>query len=492
MIGKSGEKAIREERGRRLTMHDINETNQSTRQKEPVVRREHVYFWLLLLTSIVTACGILVLVIEFPMVGLMIVSGVVVVLGLVVMRKWIQLTTLRSEQVRVSDVLFYDLQSRVAHQAKEIGLWRMPETYLIDHPQLTTPRVVYFLQKYTLLLPASYQSLDDTGEFLIIRELAHVKRNHHEKRLVLLLGSWVPFLRAAYVRACEETVDRMALRRVSRDVAVRGIISSTVGRTMVENLDMNVYITEKQAGASLATEIAQLFRKQPDVLRRLQATGIDAAHRQTMRWVVRGLVMSGTLVVLFGLAVVGRHVPQLFADLTTFVEQEAGIEQDLGETELMAAIQKGTLEEIEQLLPTSDMQAVDADGDTALHYLGYRKSSKGLEGVFDALIEAGSDVDAINDFGERPFITAVYSNNQELVALYLKQGEKIDQQDEDGYTPLHHAVEGEGKQTVKLLLEKGADPTIKNEEGYTPLMLAEEYELDDIVLLLKQNVPQTL
>jgi ankyrin repeat protein len=158
----------------------------------------------------------------------------------------------------------------------------------------------------------------------------------------------------------------------------------------------------------------------------------------------------------------------------------------------MAAIQKGTLAEIETLIPKSDMQAVDADGDTALHYLGYRKSSEGLETVFKALLAAGSDVDAVNEFGERPFITAVYSNNKELVELYLERGEKINQQDDEKYTPLHHAVEGEGKETVQLLLERGADPAIKNADGYTPLMMAQEYELDDIIILLKQNQTQTL
>jgi hypothetical protein len=74
----------------------------------------------------------------------------------------------------------------------------------------------------------------------------------------------------------------------------------------------------------------------------------------------------------------------------------------------------------------------------------------------------------------RPLITAVFSNNDELVDLYLKRGEKINQQDDDQFTPLHHAVKGDGKQTVKLLLERGADPSIKNADGFTPLMMAQE------------------
>ncbi|WP_214847301.1 ankyrin repeat domain-containing protein [Exiguobacterium sp. s193] len=477
-------------------MHDIHESNQPARRGTPASKRERLYFWLLLLSSVVTGCGVAVLLLALGVVGLIVLGIALLVISLLLIRKSIKVRVLRSEQIRLSEEQFGELYHRVHRQAKQIGLWRMPATFLIDDARLTAPRLLWIFQTYLLLIPASYQKHDEAHDFLLLRELAHIKQNHNEKRVLLLLGSWIPFLRFAYLRACEETADRMAIQCMeSQDAAVRGIFYSTLGPTVTSQVNEGQYITEKQHAATFLTEVSNVFRTRPSILRRLAATGkYPRDVRQTRRngWMLGGLAGSVSLVAITALLFVGGQVPQLLSDLTTFIDEEVASEQDLGETKLMAAIQKGTLEEVEQLLPDGDMEAVDADGDTALHYLGYRKSSKGLETIFEALLAAGSDLDAVNEFGERPFITAVYSNNKELVALYLKQGEKIDQQDDDGYTPLHHAVEGEGKETVKLLLEQGADPAIKNDDGYTPLMLAEEYELDDIIVLLKQNMTQTL
>ncbi len=474
-------------------MQDTHEPNQPLRPARSISKRERLYFWFLLTSSIVTGCGIALLLLALGTSGLFALGGVIFVICLLLIRKSIKVRILRSEHVRLSEKQFGELYHRVNHQSKQIGLWRMPETFLVDHPRLKVPRQLWIFQTYILLIPASYETYDEAHDFLVLRELAHIQQNHHEKRTLLLLGSWIPFLRFAYLRACEETADRMAIQCLTdRDTAVRGMLYATLGPVVTRQVDEEHYITEKQQTATFLTEISYLFRTRPDIVRRLAATGKNPRDARRTGWLLGGFVGSVGLVSLSVLLLVGGHVPQLVSDITTFVGQKVGGEQDLGETKLMAAIQKGTLEEIEQLLPESDIEAVDTDGDTALHYLGYRKSSEGLETVFEALLAAGSDVDAVNEFGERPFITAVYSNNKELVALYLKRGEKIDQQDEDGYTPLHHAVEGEGKQTVKLLLEKGANPAIKDDDGYTPLMLAEEYELDDIIVLLKQNMTQTL
>ncbi|WP_449403083.1 ankyrin repeat domain-containing protein [Exiguobacterium artemiae] len=177
---------------------------------------------------------------------------------------------------------------------------------------------------------------------------------------------------------------------------------------------------------SLATTLSELFRNQSSVSRRLTFAGLDVPRKPAAR-VASGILVSLSCLTLAGLIFFATelNLPHWLTDSASSIEQQTTAKEDLGESKLMLAIQKGTLKEIEVLIPKSDMNAVDADGDTALHYLGYRKSSKGLESVFKALLAAGSDVNAINEFGERPFITAVYSNNKELVELYLKQGRKL-------------------------------------------------------------------
>lgn len=455
-------------------------------------KREHVFFTMLLISTIVTVCGLIVALFTLGIIGIVLLIAVLFLLSIIWTWQLVRVMTIRTDGILLSEQQQPLIYEQLRQDAERLGFWKVPDVIVTHHKTIQRPRTIGLFQKYMLVLPAGYP-VDATTRFELICELVHLKQNHEEKQMLLLLGSWVPFLRSAYIRACEETADRHALACLPEEERVPALVRSVVGPVSWQTLNLPAYIDQKRQAMSFAATLSELFRNQSSVSRRLTVAGLDAPRNQSTR-IAGAVLVSLSCLALAGLVFVATEfkLPQWITDGVSSVEQQTTAKEDLGESKLMAAIQKGTLEEIKMLIPKSDMTAVDADGDTALHYLGYRKSSKGLEEVFKALLAAGSDVDAVNDFGERPFITAVYSNNDELVELYLKRGEDINQQDDEAYTPLHHAVEGEGKQTVKLLIEKGADRSLKNSDGYTPLMLAEEYELDEIIVLLKRNQTQTL
>jgi len=454
-------------------------------------KRERVLFTMLLISTLVTVCGLIVALFTLGIIGIVLLIAVLVLLGIIWTWQLVRVMTIRADGILLSEQQQPLAYEQLRQDTERLGFWKVPEVIVTQHKTIKRPRTIGLFQKYMLVLPTGYP-VDATTRFELIRELVHLKQNHEEKQMLLLLGSWIPFLRSAYLRACEETADRVALVCLPEEERVPALVRSVVGPVSWQTLNLPAYIYQKRQAMSFAATLSELFRNQSSVSRRLTFAGLDTPRKQSAR-VASAIIVSLSCFVLAGLVFVATEfkLPQWITDGVSSVEQQTA-KEDLGESKLMAAIQKGTLKEIEALIPKSDMTAVDADGDTALHYLGYRKSSEGLETVFKALLAAGSDVDAVNEFGERPFITAVYSNNKELVELYLKRGEKINQQDDEKYTPLHHAVEGEGKETVELLLEQGADPTIKNADGYTPLMMAQEYELDEIIALLKQNQTQTL
>lgn len=470
----------------------VGESKKNEREIKLAIKQEQLYFFLLLLSTIMTSCVIIVGIFVLGMAGVTVIGIITFLLSLLWIRKWIWIMKIRTEGIFLSMKQLPDWYSLICKDAEKMGLGKMPEIILTRNRLITRPRTVGFFQKYMIVIPADYNT-DETIRFEILRELAHVKHNHEEKQTALLLGSWIPFLRSTYIRSCEETADRLALNQLNETDRIPVLVRSIVGPSLWKQIDLSVYIEEKQQRQPFAVTLSELIRHQPSVHQRLKWAGQETSSLRHMRFVSSlFVVLSCTAVIALILFGTKLEPTDWMTSWMKPVEQKVSSQEDLGETKLMAAIQKGSLDEIEQLIPKSDLEAVDADGDTALHYLGYRKSSEGLEDVFKNLLQAGADEDAINEFGERPFITAVYSNNKELVELYLKHGEAINQQDDEKYTPLHHAVEGEGKQTVKLLLEKGADPALKNADGYTPLMMAEEYELDDIIFLLKQKQTQTL
>ena len=466
------------------------------RIRRAVTRTETVYFSLLLGVAIVTVGAIIGLVFEAGETGIYVMLGLVILLLVLWLRQWQRVSRIRSEGVRLSAEQFPELFEEIGIHTEQLRLWRMPEIYFQEG--VVRPHVIGLFQKYLIVLPTSYLELTETRRFRLLLELARIKRNHQEKQILLWIGSWIPFLRPAYMRACARTRHQMVLPLVSTAYARQAMFEDILGLKLLSATDTEIYIEEKRQRRTLSVLLYETLRSELTLLERLHLTGEPIKRpRPLLRYSQVFVVVGSILLALFFVSTTagmildgGASEAKKEASDENVTAKESG--QDLNETELMAAIQKGKLEDIHRLIPESDMKAVDADGDTALHYLGYRKSSTGLESVFKELLAAGSDVDAVNEFGERPFITAVFSNNDELVDLYLKRGEKVNQQDADKFTPLHHAVEGEGKETVKLLLEHGADPTIKNADGFTPLMLAQEYELDEIIELLKQNSAQTL
>ena len=448
-----------------------------------------IYFWLLFLNAIATVGILVYLSFELHEIGLVLMGLAIGWLAWKVLRVFSSVIRLQQEGIEVNEHRFPELYQDIAMLSARLNL-KTPRIYLVGN-EASPVRGVSPFRTNVLFMPE--KAMWERNEFERVRELLRLKHNDEEKRFALLLGSWIPFLQSAYLRTVSLHRDRQAFDLVEdQDSVMQSILKENGRHRLMDEIDIADYLAEKKQ-ITLAEVVSEMVHAQPTTDRRLVELGWLARETPTGQQIVRfSLVVSSLIVFGFiGWSVQNVSFPTDSAKAVVTSSNESKAD-GLQETKLMAAIQKGTLEEVRAELPDGDMKAVDADGDTALHYLGYRKSSKGLKEIFDALIKQGSDVDAINDFGERPFITAVYSNNKELVELYLEKGEKINQLDEQKYTPLHHAVEGEGTQTVKVLLDQGADVSIKNKDGLTPLMLAQQYELDDIIRLLKQHTSQTL
>lgn len=138
------------------------------------------------------------------------------------------------------------------------------------------------------------------------------------------------------------------------------------------------------------------------------------------------------------------------------------------------AARKGDAKKVKALLQADPkaISAKDKNGDTPLHVAA-------LHGQFEvaqALLDAGADVNAKNNYG--PFTPGdlghqLYSNNhQDPVVLLSAHG--VDQRDmKNGYTPLDLAeFSVNHKKMVALLVSKGADVNAQAASGATALFWA--------------------
>jgi len=142
----------------------------------------------------------------------------------------------------------------------------------------------------------------------------------------------------------------------------------------------------------------------------------------------------------------GKH-----SNVGDLVEEGANIDHrdKLGRSALDLAISANDLRTVKILIKAeSSLDApIEAKKFTPLH----RAAKKGSTDIAKALLDAGSDVDAIAS---------------------------------DGMSPLHYAAYSENPEMITLLLDANADATLKDTDGRTPRNVAELYmrDHDDCIL----------
>src|SRR5579884_346698 len=89
------------------------------------------------------------------------------------------------------------------------------------------------------------------------------------------------------------------------------------------------------------------------------------------------------------------------------------------------------------------------------------------------LLERGAPVNGIGSLGGTPLHDAVWSGDEEMVALLLSFGADVNAKHvEAGSTPLHYAIITNHVKIAEMLIAKGADVKARYKAGSTALHLA--------------------
>ena len=96
-----------------------------------------------------------------------------------------------------------------------------------------------------------------------------------------------------------------------------------------------------------------------------------------------------------------------------------------------------------------------------------------------ALVDAGADVNARDEYGNTPLLHAVFLLSDgrqepdevivEIMKILIKGGADVNARNESGITPLHGFATRRLPEAVRVLIEAGADVNARDESGGTPL-----------------------
>jgi ankyrin repeat protein len=153
---------------------------------------------------------------------------------------------------------------------------------------------------------------------------------------------------------------------------------------------------------------------------------------------------------------------------------------------LVDAAMKGDQAAFRSLLQKRvDVNAADADGSTALHWVSYHDD---LESV-DLLIRAGANVNASSDLGVTPLWSASQNGSAAMVRKLLAAGANPNLALEAGETPLMVAARSGYPEICEQLLAKGANVNAHGTRGQTALMWAAAQKHPDVVKVLLAHHP---
>lgn len=453
--------------------------NQSYLDPSLVHKKEARYFVFSLIFSIFVYLGLILTVIFIPIIPVLIL--------LPLFAQAIMMASIRTNGVRITPRQFPEVFAIAQEQCSRMGFAVVPDIYVMESSGILNAFASRFFGRNMVVLYSDLFEMIQTGgekelAFVITHELAHIKRNHLTKQLLILPALWIPFIGEAYSRACEYTCDRMAAYFTDdAEAAMNGLTILAIGKTLYKRVDREEYLLQSSYEKGMFVWLAEKLSTHPPLPKRIHAIQQFAGISSN---IVFKSSKIGVVIALIAALVLAGSISTgiIFSKkIDTFMSSLSITESD---EDLLGAASEDDVERVQSILASGiDPNVTDDEGWTALMWASqYNNTALGR-----VLIEAGADLNLAEQSNEDTALTvAIYNNNLDMVTLLLDEGANPDLQDSSGWTPLMTAASFGDMESTKLLLKAGADPLKYDDEGHTAGDYALTYGFEEIADLLQE------
>jgi len=185
------------------------------------------------------------------------------------------LAHVRANGVRVDERQLPELHARAKAAAAKLGLATLPELYVLQGGGLLNAFATkLFSRQYVILLSdLGDQCLDPRQlDFVLAHELGHLAAGHLAWNAFLLPYRVVPWLGAAYSRACEYTCDRCGLAGAGDlEQAQRGVVVLAAGGRVASQVDLTAFASQQEGTGGFWSTVLELTSSHPFLCKRVAA-----------------------------------------------------------------------------------------------------------------------------------------------------------------------------------------------------------------------------
>lgn len=237
--------------------------------------KERTYLALALIFS-----GLVYLVLLLSIVGIFYVAAIA--LGLAVLQA-IAIGHMRGNGVRVSQRQFPGVLAIAGDVCAKLGIAEIPPIYVLQSGGILNAFATRSFGRnyvciYSSVLELAYEQGEDAVAFVLAHELTHVARKHVWWKAVIAPADLVPFLGAAYSRACEYTCDAYGAF-LRPDGAEKGILVLAAGKRLYREVDVDAFLAQAYEPEGLFMWLAEHVATHPNLPKRLAYVRYLLAHR---------------------------------------------------------------------------------------------------------------------------------------------------------------------------------------------------------------------
>jgi Zn-dependent protease with chaperone function len=402
----------------------------------------------------------------------------------------VMMAQIRINGVRLSAQQFPDVFQKTRELCERMEMPVVPEIYVIESAgALNAFATRFFGRNMVVLYSDVFDLINSTDNeelsFIIAHELAHIKRKHITKQMLILPAMWIPFLGEAYSRACEYTCDRIAANYINNtEAAMNGLTMLAIGKSLYKKVNRREYLMQCSQERGFFIWLAEKISTHPPLPKRINAIQVffynssEAAFKKTSKilWPIMGLALA--VVTLSG---IGFVYADKIKEVATTILSDVSVKEEV--PMIIQAVAEGDIPKIETQLDAGiDPNITDLDGWTPLMWAVQDNNVA----IINLLVYAGADPNVQDPYEETALILAISQDYVETARTLIGVGADPNLSDSYGWTPLMAAASSENIDLVKVLLEAGADPNSKDEDNFTAFLHAKKLGYKEIADLIKQ------